>query len=145
MPLALAVKTRSSGRICHLQVLDNWSSDTPSYCLEISVSADTAGLASLGGIGEPPCLGFSLPWPESCQASSPLLPKKGRKMRKACISGCDVAGTQPAPGFSDCRATWPAHTGSTLVLLEGKKASEKKWRWKEGWTGIFSQSTLLRN
>lgn len=124
MALALAVKTRSSSSICHLQVLHNWSPETPSYCLEISVSANTAGLVSLGGIGEPPCLGFSLPWPESCQASSPLLPKKCGKMRKAHISGCGVAGTQPAPRFSGCRATWPAHTGSTLVLLEEKKASE---------------------
>lgn len=122
MPLALAVKIRSSSSICHLQVLDNWSQETPSYCLEISVSANTAGLVNLGGIGETLCLGFSLPWPESCQASSPLLPKKRRKMRKSRISGCGVAGTQPAPGFSGCRATWPAHTGSTLVLLEGKKS-----------------------
>ena len=69
------------------------------------MSANAAGLVSLGGIGEPPCLGFSLPWPESCQASSPLLPKKCGKMRKARRSGRGVVETQPAPGFSDCRVT----------------------------------------
>lgn len=125
MPLALAVKARSSSSICHLQVSGNWSPEAPSDCLEISVSANAAGLVSLGGIGEPPCLGFSLPWPESCQASSPLLPKKCGKMRKARRSGRGVAETQPAPGFSGCRVTWPAHTGRALIILGEKKHPSK--------------------